>query len=154
MVSVPGGCVAMPSLSGGSAERLGLDVERLRQPLENHRRRNTLDLPALEDGKGRWPGPVTTEGTTRPEGGSGLSGSERARGDRTVVKWRNRRDDDAIGAELDPGDLTNEPRARGDQGDDIVEIIVVVHAPDPGRIRRAGLGDRGENADDPHEQQG
>jgi hypothetical protein len=39
----------MPSLSGGSAERLGLGVERLRQPLENHRRRNALDLPALED---------------------------------------------------------------------------------------------------------
>src|SRR5947209_9020507 len=49
MVSVPGGCVAMPSLSGGSAERLGRHVERPRQPLDNHRRRRALDLPALED---------------------------------------------------------------------------------------------------------
>src|SRR6266852_9031464 len=49
MVSVAGGCVAMPSLSGGSAERLGLHVECPRQPLENHRRRSALDLPVLED---------------------------------------------------------------------------------------------------------
>src|SRR5712691_11684969 len=49
MVSVPAGCVAMPSLSGGSAERLGLDVERPRQPLDDHRRRSALDLSAFED---------------------------------------------------------------------------------------------------------
>src|SRR5438552_18493074 len=49
MVSVPGGGVAMPSLSGGSAERLGLHVERPRQLLDNHRRRSALDLPAFED---------------------------------------------------------------------------------------------------------
>src|SRR6266852_6177654 len=49
MVSVAGGCMAMRSLSGGSAERLGLHVERPRQPLKNHRRRSALDLPVLED---------------------------------------------------------------------------------------------------------
>src|SRR5713226_10409275 len=96
--------------------------------------------------EGRWSGPVTTEGTTRPEGGSRLSGSDRERGDGSVVERKNRHDGDAVGAELDPGDLTDETRTRGDQGDDVVEVSVVVHTPYPGRIRRAGLGDRGENA--------
>src|SRR5712691_3209640 len=49
MVSVPGCSVAIPLLSGGPAQRLGLHVERLRQPLENDGRRGTLQFPALQD---------------------------------------------------------------------------------------------------------
>src|ERR1700730_3281699 len=49
MVSVPPGAVAISDLSGPSAQRLGLHVERSRQPLEYHRRRSALELPALED---------------------------------------------------------------------------------------------------------
>src|SRR5207253_10899939 len=74
--------------------------------------------------------------------------------DGTVVRGENRRDHDEDGAELDPGDLTDETRTRDDQADDVVKVIVVVHATDPGRIRGAGLGDRGEDAHDRHEHQG
>src|SRR6266849_2207055 len=217
MVSVAGGCVAMPCPSGGSAERLGLHVERPRQPLENHRRRSALDLPAFEDAdealrdlgplcqlmlsqsfrfperlddlpdlpRSQGSTPIGQDDVSRQthlvgwsahatrsspraagrgrsqrkelrgrRGGSRLSGSDRERGDGAVVRRKNRRDHDEDRAELDPGDLTDETRTRGDQADDVVEVSVVVHTPDPGRIRRAGLGDRRENTDDPREQQG
>src|SRR5260370_28826482 len=191
MVAVGGGWMARPSLSGGSAERLGLHVERPRQPLKNHRRRSALDLPVLEaaDEALRELGPlfqlVLTQSFRFPQllddlpdlprhqcstpigqndvspqthlvawsayatrsspraagrgrsqrkelrgrrGGSRLSGSDRERGDGSVVKRKNRCDDDAVGAELDPGDLTDETRTRGHQWGDVGQVNGVRHA--------------------------
>src|SRR2546426_2252126 len=109
-------------------------------------------VPSLSGSRAAYGGRSQRSGL-RGRRGSGLGGSERVRGDGIVVSRENSRDDAELGPDLHPDDLSNEARAECDQPDDIVEVAVVVHAPDPGRIRGAGLGHRRENADDPHEEE-